>query len=75
MSRLRNLADLGPRQVRQISICLGGFHPADPLADERPDFRLLGGAAGAQLHHGGDPLAPLLVRQPDDGAVLTPGAA
>jgi hypothetical protein len=54
----------------QISICLGVFTAADPLFDEGLDLGRLDGGAGAQLEHGGDPFAPLVVGHADDGAVL-----
>src|SRR5689334_2324114 len=67
---LEDLPDLRTGQVEPDLNLLGGLDAADALLDEGTD---LGGGddlAGTGLHDGGDPLAPLLVRQADNGAVL-----
>src|SRR5437660_7634326 len=70
---LENLADLGAGQVGPDLDLLGSLDAAQPVLDEGADLVPGHGLARAELDDGGDPLAPLLVGQPDDRAVLHGG--
>src|SRR6476469_6855776 len=63
---LEHLPDLGPGQVGPDLDLLGRLDAAQAVLDEGPDLVMGRGLAGAELHHGGDALAPLLVGQADD---------
>src|SRR5947199_3403437 len=67
---LEDLPDLRAGQVGPDLDLLGGLDAAEALLDEGTDLVRRHRLAGARLHDGGDALAPLLVRQPDDGTVL-----
>ncbi len=56
------------------STCLGALTlPSRSLPKARTSAGRGHGAAGMRLDHGGDPLPPFAVGQPDDGAVLDGG--
>src|ERR1700691_3831228 len=65
----QDLADAGARQVRPDLHLLRGLDAADAGLDEDADLVWGDGVAGTELEDGGDPLAPLVVRQADDRAV------
>src|ERR1035438_3817488 len=67
---LEDLADLRAGQVGPDLDLLGGLDAAESFLDEGAHLILRHGLAGAQLHDRGDPLAPFLVGQSDDRAVL-----
>ena len=70
MSVLSTLPTLERGRSGQTSTCLGAF--TLPIRSLTNAISSAGSTLlpGAQLDHGGDPLAPLLVRQPDHRAVL-----
>src|SRR5262245_49094476 len=65
--RLEDLADARAGELLPQLHLLGRLHGTDARLHERD--QLVGLDLGARLDHRGDALAPLVVRQPDDGAV------
>ena len=73
MSVLRTLPTLERGRSGQTWICLGVFTQPIRSLDERDQLARVGGVPGGGLDDGDDPLAPLLVGQPDHRAVLDVG--